>query len=131
MQESFRQAAASAKEKTTPISPDSAYTEMLKDPRIILVETRNPDNVPTTERAENVIFVTMETLQEQAALDPSQRTLDERFSDPNQRIITTWKLGNRAAVSAQKLQEMGFQNVSYMEGGMEAWRDSGLPIQDE
>ena len=35
MQESFRQAAASAKEKTTPISPDSAYTEMLKDPRII------------------------------------------------------------------------------------------------
>jgi hypothetical protein len=89
MQESFRQAAASAKEKTTPISPDSAYTEMLKDPRIILVETRNPDNVPTTERAENVIFVTMETLQEQAALDPSQRTLDERFSDPNQRIITT------------------------------------------
>ncbi|MEE2880712.1 MAG: hypothetical protein VX643_01775, partial [Chloroflexota bacterium] len=61
----------------------------LKDPRIILVETRNPDNVPTTERAENVIFVTMETLQEQAALDPSQRTLDERFSDPNQRIITT------------------------------------------
>ena len=89
MQESFRQAAASAKEKTTPISPDSAYTEMLKDPRIILVETRNPDNVPTTERAENVIFVTMETLQEQAALDPSQRTLDVRFSDPNQRIITT------------------------------------------
>ena len=89
MQESFRQAAASAKEKTTPISPDSAYTEMLKDPRIILVETRNPDNVPTTESAENVIFVTMETLQEQAALDPSQRTLDERFSDPNQRIITT------------------------------------------
>ena len=131
MQESFRQAAAAAKETTNPISPNSVYTEMLKDPGVLLIETRDPANVPPSERAENVIFVTMETFEEQSALEPSQRTLDERFSDPNQRIITTWKLGNRAAVSAQKLQEMGFQNVSYMEGGMEAWRDSGLPNQDE
>jgi len=89
MQESFRQAAASAKEKTTPISPDSAYAEMLKDPGIILVETRDPANVPPSDRAENVIFITMETFEEQAALDPSERSLNERFSDPNQRIITT------------------------------------------
>ena len=131
MQESIRQTAATAKQKTTPITPDAAYNEMLSDPKVILVETRDPDNVPQNERTDNVIFVSMETFQAQAALDATERTLDERLTNPDQRIITTWRLGNRAAVSALKLQEMGFTNVCYMEGGMEAWRDSGLPVNDK
>ncbi|MEC9309307.1 MAG: rhodanese-like domain-containing protein [Chloroflexota bacterium] len=37
-------------------------------------------------------------------------------------------MGNRAAVSAQALQNLGYTSVSYMDGGMEAWKDKGLPI---
>ena len=89
MQESIRQAAATAKQKTKPITPDAAYNEMLSGPKVILVETRDPDNVPQNERTDNVIFVSMETFQAQAALDATERTLDERLTNPDQRIITT------------------------------------------
>ena len=89
MQESIRQTAATAKQKTTPITPDTAYHEMLSDPKVILIETRDPDNVPQNERTDNVIFVSMETFQAQAALDATERTLDERLTNPDQRIITT------------------------------------------
>jgi len=33
-------------------------------------------------------------------------------------------------VGAQILKEMGFTNVTYMEGGMEAWREAGLPTKE-
>tara|TARA_B100001750_G_C15513388_1_gene605236 strand:- start:3257 stop:3445 length:189 start_codon:yes stop_codon:yes gene_type:complete len=62
---------------------------MLSGPKVILVETRDPDNVPQNERTDNVIFVSMETFQAQAALDATERTLDERLTNPDQRIITT------------------------------------------
>ena len=42
MPESIRQVAARAKENTTPISPDTAYIEMQVDPKVILIETRDP-----------------------------------------------------------------------------------------
>jgi len=33
-------------------------------------------------------------------------------------------------VGAQILQEMGFSNVTYMEGGMEAWKEAGFPTKE-
>jgi len=89
MPESIRQVAARAKENTTPISPHTAYIEMQVDPKVILIETRDPANVPQNERANNVIFVSMEAFQEQADLEASKRILDERLTNPDQRIITT------------------------------------------
>ena len=32
-----------------------------------------------------------------------------------------------SALGASKLKEMGFTNVSYMDGGMKAWKEAGLP----
>ena len=32
-----------------------------------------------------------------------------------------------AALGAQVLKEMGFTNVNYMDGGMKAWKEAGLP----
>ena len=62
---------------------------MLNDPKVILIETRDPANVPQNERANTVIFVSMEAFQEQADLEASKRILDERLTNPDQRIITT------------------------------------------
>jgi rhodanese-related sulfurtransferase len=33
-------------------------------------------------------------------------------------------------VGAQILQAMGFNNVTYMEGGMEAWKEAGFPTKE-
>jgi len=52
---------------------------------------------------------------------------DPRVQDRSRQVITTCGLGNLAAMGARLLKEMGFTNVSYMEGGMKAWKDAGLP----
>ena len=33
-----------------------------------------------------------------------------------------------ASLGAQALKEMGFINVTYMDGGMKGWNEAGLPI---
>jgi rhodanese-related sulfurtransferase len=32
-------------------------------------------------------------------------------------------------MGAKLLKEMGFTNVSYMDGGMQGWKDAGLPTE--
>ncbi|MQF94857.1 MAG: rhodanese-like domain-containing protein [SAR202 cluster bacterium] len=33
-------------------------------------------------------------------------------------------------MGAQILQDMGINNVTYMEGGMEAWKQAGFPTKE-
>ncbi len=35
-----------------------------------------------------------------------------------------------AALGASTLKEMGFTNVTYMDGGMKAWKEAGLPTME-
>ena len=34
-----------------------------------------------------------------------------------------------ASLGAQALKEMGFTNVTYIDGGMKGWKEAGLPTQ--
>lgn len=45
-------------------------------------------------------------------------------------MITVCDLGPMSAMAAKTLKDMGFVNVSYLDGGTQAWKDAGLPTQD-
>lgn len=54
---------------------------------------------------------------------------DPRLQDRSRPIITHCVLGPLGAIAAKSLQDMGFTNVSYMEGGIEAWKSAGFSIE--
>lgn len=54
---------------------------------------------------------------------------DPRLQDRSRPIITHCVLGPLGAIAAKTLQDMGFTNVNYMEGGIEAWKAAGFPIE--
>jgi rhodanese-related sulfurtransferase len=37
----------------------------------------------------------------------------------------------RAALAGQTLKQLGYTNVSYLAGGFNEWRDSGLPVSND
>jgi len=43
-------------------------------------------------------------------------------------IIVSCDTGQRAGTAAQKLREMGFAEVYVLQGGLNAWREAGLPV---
>ena len=86
MTDDFRQRVEAAKGQTTPVEVTVSKEQMDSEPKILLIETRLKENVPLSEQAENVVFMSVEDL-DAAAEDRS--TLDPRLSDPNVQIITT------------------------------------------
>lgn len=54
---------------------------------------------------------------------------DARLHDRSRPIITHCVVGPLGAIAAKTLQDMGFTNVSYMEGGIEAWKAAGFPTE--
>ena len=86
MTDDFRQRVEAAKGQTTSVTVTDSKKQMDGKPEILLIETRLKENVPLSEQAENVIFMSVEDL-DAAAEDSSK--LDPRLSDPNVQIITT------------------------------------------
>ncbi|MGH7871950.1 MAG: rhodanese-like domain-containing protein [Candidatus Binatia bacterium] len=55
--------------------------------------------------------------------------LPEQFPDREQPIILTCPDGQSSALAAQTLQDLGYANVSVLNGGVRAWLAAGLPIE--
>ncbi|MBV8589215.1 MAG: rhodanese-like domain-containing protein, partial [Acetobacteraceae bacterium] len=45
----------------------------------------------------------------------------------NRPVVVVCKTDRRSSLAAQQLQEAGMSNVSVLRGGMEQWRELGLP----
>jgi rhodanese-related sulfurtransferase len=45
----------------------------------------------------------------------------------NRPVVVVCKTDRRSSMAAQQLQEAGLSNVSVLRGGMERWRELGLP----
>lgn len=51
----------------------------------------------------------------------------QRRADRARPIITACQIGPLGALAAKLLHDMGFTNVSIMDGGTQAWKDAGFP----
>ena len=51
------------------------------------------------------------------------------LQDRNRPIITTCGGGGQASLAAKVLKDMGFTNVSILEGGTNGWKSAGLPVE--
>ena len=49
---------------------------------------------------------------------------------PDRRIILHCASGGRSALGADLLQKMGYTNVSHLDGGMNAWKAAGRPVEE-
>ena len=129
MAKTFRQMVQEAKGEVPGVSPVEAQRRLQDDPDALLLEVRDAGNIPVDERAPNMMNISLGTLPIRADLEVPEDRRDPRLQDRSLQVITTCALGNLAAMGARLLKEMGFTNVSYMEGGMRAWKDAGLPTE--
>ena len=57
-----------------------------------------------------------------------ERDAEQRFPDPNLKLILYCGGGFRSALAADNLQKMGYKNVESMDGGWKGWVEAGLPV---
>ncbi|WGD48536.1 rhodanese-like domain-containing protein [Bradyrhizobium sp. CB1650] len=61
--------------------------------------------------------------------DTREERRDPALQDRNQKILLTCGGGGKATLSAAALQEMGFTDVSVLEGGCRGWQKAGYALE--
>ena len=60
---------------------------------------------------------------------PQSQWRDERISDPDRLVVLMCQEGFQSSLAAATLQDLGLPRATDMDGGFEAWRDAGLPVE--
>ena len=47
----------------------------------------------------------------------------------DKRIILHCASGGRSTLAAATLKQMGYQNVAHLDGGINSWKESGMPVE--
>jgi rhodanese-related sulfurtransferase len=61
--------------------------------------------------------------------DPSSDWRDPIVSDPDRQVIVMCDEGYQSSLVAATLQELGLERATDLEGGFQAWRRAGLPVE--
>ena len=123
----FMQIVEAAVANVEGISPADARQRLEQDPNALLVDVRDAGDIPSTGMVSGGTNISLGMLPIKADLELPEEWRDPELQDRSRQVITTCQLGPNAAIGAKLLKDMGFTNVAYMDGGMEAWKAAGLP----
>ncbi len=129
MAKTFMQMAEEAMAEVEGVAPQEAQLRLDQDPDALVVDVRDAEDIPSTGLAVRGLSVSLGMLPVKADQELPEDWRDSRLQDRARQIIVTCQTGENAARGGKLLKEMGFTNVSYMEGGMEAWKAAGLPTE--
>ena len=127
MATSFIQMAEEAMAEVDGISAEQAQQRLKEDSNALLIDVRDAADIPSTGVPAGGANISLGMLPIRADRELPEEWLDTRLQDRSCQIITTCFAGVMSAIGAKVLKDMGFTNVCYMEGGMDAWKEAGLP----
>ena len=130
MARTFMQMAEEAMAQARAISAEEARQVLDGDSRALLLDVRDEAEVRSTGLGIGAINATLGPLAWKADLEIPEQWREPKLQDRARRIITTCGSSPcyRGATAANLLTVMGFTNVSYVNGGMEALMAAGLVV---
>ncbi|MGI9352397.1 MAG: rhodanese-like domain-containing protein [Rhizobiaceae bacterium] len=130
MAKTFMQLANEAMSQAHAVSPEQALQELNDNPDTLLVDVRDTEEVQETGLGSGAINAPGRSIAWIACNEFDEEYREPELQDRNRRILTT--CGStpcyRGASAANLLTKMGFENVSYVEGGMQALIAAGLEV---
>lgn len=129
MAKTFMGMVAEAREEVPGVSPQDAQQRLQQDPNTLVIDVREPDGRGDTGVIGSAKNVPLGVLAIKADQELPEQMRDPQLQDRAQPVIVTCMRGGQAALGAKTLKDMGFTNVSYMQGGMAGWKEAGLPTE--
>lgn len=107
-----------AKSRITEISPRDAKALRAQDPSVVFLDVREP-NEYGLGHVPNAVFIPRGTLE----------TKVEAVVPRDARVVIYCAGGNRSALAADTMQQMGYSNVSSMADGWRGWVGVGGEVE--
>ena len=108
------------------ISTDEAH-KLLEENNCNLIDIRDANELEKTGKIEKSTNVPRGLLEFQ--FDPNSSLIQNGIIDPNKETVLFCAAGGRSALAAKTLKEMGFTNVSHVEGGFGLMIQKGFKIK--
>jgi rhodanese-related sulfurtransferase len=129
MPKTFDQMVKEAMGEVPIISVAEAQRRMQQDPRTLVIDVRDAADIQATGIIPEAMNISLGTLTYKADNEVDESWREPALRDRNRPIITTCEMGPMGALGGKLLKDMGFANVSILEGGIQAWKDAGLPTR--
>lgn len=126
MAKTFRQMVAEGREGTPMLSPQEVQRRMKEESGTLVVDVRDADGLTGTGIIPGAINVSLGTLPLRADQELPEAMRNPELQDRDRPIVTTCGGGGQASLAAKLLKDMGFTNVSILEGGTNGWKQAGL-----
>ena len=124
MTRTVRQLVDEARSGITNLSPVQVQAYVLEQ-RSTLVDIREPEELDEHGLIAGAYHAPRGLLEFWA--DPTSPAHRPEF-DPGRHTILYCAAGSRSALAVRALQELGYEDVSHLDGGIEAWKQAGLPV---
>lgn len=118
------QLVAEAKGQIQNLTPADVATELRSG--ATLIDIREPEESTAKGRIPGAVPAPRGMLEFYA--DPTSPYYRAEF-DHSQRLILSCASGGRSALGVVALQRMGYTNIAHLDGGLNAWKAAGLPVE--
>jgi rhodanese-related sulfurtransferase len=129
MAKTFQQMVSEAREQVDVLSPQDAQKKMQADSNVVVVDVREAEDLAATGVIPGAVNIPLGMLPLRADTELPENLRDPRLQDRSTPVITTCGGGGQAALAAKTLKDMGFTNVSMIDGGTRGWKEAGLPTE--
>jgi rhodanese-related sulfurtransferase len=129
MAKTFNQMVDEAMAEVPRISPAEARKRMEQDPRTLVIDVRDAADINGTGIIPDAMNISLGTLTYKADNEIDEGWREPALRDRTRPIITVCEIGPMGALGGKLLKDMGFANVSILEGGTQAWKDAGFPTR--
>jgi rhodanese-related sulfurtransferase len=116
---------AEAKARVENLTVEQAAKE-IEGGGALLVDVREPDERQANGSIRGAVSAPRGMLEFWA--DPASKYHRAEF-DPGKRIILHCAAGGRSALAAAMMKDLGYTKVAHMDGGFNAWKASGRPVE--
>ncbi len=129
MAKTFMQMADEAMAQASMVSAEEALNRLERDSNALLVDVRDESEVEITGLGVRALNAPGRSLAWKADLEIDEQWRETKLQDRYRQIITTCGSSPcyRGAKAANLLTTMGFSNVCYVDGGMQALLAAGIP----
>jgi rhodanese-related sulfurtransferase len=131
MPKTFMQMAKEAMAQVPGIKPEEAYKRMKADPKTVVVDVRDAADTIDTGLVPGSLNISLGMLCVRADHELPEAFRHPDLQDRSRPVIIVCALGPNSARGARDLKEMGFSNVAFVAGGMQAWGQAGLPTSKD
>lgn len=101
--------------------------KLVGDPNVVFVDVREGEELQKTGKVQGAVHVPRGFLEFQA--DPTSPTHKPELGG-GKKLVLYCGSGNRSALGARSLREMGISNVAHVAGGFPALQQAGAPREE-